>query len=163
MTAFEEIVRQHQGMVYSIAYHYLRDRSAAEELAQDVFLQLYRHLEKMESPRHMLFWLRRVAAHRSIDYQRRHLFRKTVPLEDAENVSAPAGRGDPMLARMLFRLVAGLPAKTRMILTLRFQEDLQPLEIAEVLDIPVNTVKSRLSRSLAFLQEKLSHREKVAL
>ena len=53
--AFAEIVRQHQAMVFSLAYHFLHDRGVAEELAQEVFLELHRHFGTIESPRHLVF------------------------------------------------------------------------------------------------------------
>src|SRR5689334_3410149 len=52
-TAFADLVREHQGMVFSIAYHYLQDRSLAEDLAQEVFLELYQSLAKIQSPAHL--------------------------------------------------------------------------------------------------------------
>src|SRR5213592_3022279 len=72
---FEALVHRHQAMVFSIAFHFLQDRQAAEELAQDVFLQLHRHLDAMQSADHVTFWLRRVTTHRCIDYSRRRRFR----------------------------------------------------------------------------------------
>jgi RNA polymerase sigma-70 factor (ECF subfamily) len=57
---FARLVRQHQAMVFSVAWHFLRDRALAEELAQEVFLALYQHLGTLESPEHILFWLRKV-------------------------------------------------------------------------------------------------------
>jgi RNA polymerase sigma-70 factor (ECF subfamily) len=61
-----------------------------------------------------------------------------------------------MLAETLRRVVDTLPEKPRLVVLLRYQEDLEPAEIAEVLDMPVNTVKSHLRRSLALLREKLT-------
>jgi RNA polymerase sigma-70 factor (ECF subfamily) len=55
-------------------------------------------------------------------------------------------------------MVASLPEKARMVVVLRYQEDLTPTEIAEVLEMPVNSVKSHLRRSLALLREKMSSR-----
>ena len=68
---FAGIVRRQQGMVFSIALHFLRDRQAAEEIAQDVFLHLHQHLDSLKSPEHVTFWLRKVATHRCIDFARR--------------------------------------------------------------------------------------------
>jgi RNA polymerase sigma-70 factor (ECF subfamily) len=59
------------------------------------------------------------------------------------------------LADRVQRLLDGLPARARMVVVLRFQEELEPAEIAETLDMPVNTVKSHLRRSLAVLRAKL--------
>jgi RNA polymerase sigma-70 factor (ECF subfamily) len=61
-----------------------------------------------------------------------------------------------MLAETLRRVVDTLPEKPRLVVLLRYQEDLEPAEIAEVLEMPVNTVKSHLRRSLALLREKLT-------
>jgi RNA polymerase sigma-70 factor (ECF subfamily) len=58
----------------------------------------------------------------------------------------------------LRRLVASLPETPRMVMVLRYQEDLDPSEIAEVLEMPVATVKSHLQRALAMLREKLARR-----
>jgi RNA polymerase sigma-70 factor (ECF subfamily) len=152
---FAGIVRQHQAMVFSIAYHFLHDRSLAEELAQEVFLQLHQHLAGFQSMAHLTFWLRRVTSHRCIDQARRRKLRPQVSLEEAPEPATMPAPGDPLLSRALQRLVASLPEKPRMVVILRYQEDLDPSEIAEALDMPVRTVKSHLQRSLALLREKL--------
>lgn len=79
---FAGIVRCHQSMVFSIAQHFLADRSVAEELAQDVFLQLHANLPTLKSEAHVTFWLRKVTAHRCIDYKRRRRIPQ-VNLDDA--------------------------------------------------------------------------------
>ena len=155
---FAALVREHQAMVFSIAYACLRDRAAAEEVAQDVFLELHRNLGTLESPAHVVNWLRRVAAHRSIDRARRWRFRLFSPLTEAPEPVAPAPQGDVLRDEMLRQLVASLPAKLRMAVILRYQEDLDVADIARLLDMPARTVKSHLQRSLALLRQKLSHR-----
>jgi RNA polymerase sigma-70 factor (ECF subfamily) len=62
--------------------------------------------------------------------------------------------GDPLLQRHLQRLLSDLSPPARAVLLLRFQEDLDPIEIARTLDMPINTVKSHLKRSLDALREK---------
>ncbi|MBI3653916.1 MAG: sigma-70 family RNA polymerase sigma factor [Acidobacteria bacterium] len=154
--AFATLVREHQGMVFSLAYHLLRDRSLAEELAQEVFLLLHQNLSSIKSPAHLKFWLRKVTSHRSIDQMRRQQARPQVPLDEvAEPVSVERAT-DPLLSKSLHKLIAALPEKARLVLILRYQEDLEPMEIAEVLEMPLNTVKSHLRRSLATLREKLT-------
>src|SRR5580704_18283025 len=68
---FADLVRRYQSMVFSIAQHFLADTPSAEELAQDVFLQLHATLSTLKSEEHVKFWLRKVTAHRCIDYYRR--------------------------------------------------------------------------------------------
>src|SRR5258708_30014378 len=147
------IVRRHQSAVFSIALHFLGDRSAAEELAQDVFLQLHANLDSMKSEDHMKFWLRKVTAHRCIDHKRRRRLPQ-VSLDDAPEPAAPTLSTDPFLARRLRQYVSSLPEKPRLVMILRYQEDLGAEDIAEALTMPLATVKSHLQRSLAILREK---------
>ncbi len=155
--AFAELVRQHQRMVFSVAWHFFHDATLAEDLAQDVFLQLYRSLSEIRSESHMVFWLRRVVTRKCIDHARR-LQRQGGPaldLEAASLVAAEAGPADSLDLERLRSLIAGLPAKFRAVVALRYQEDMPPSEIARVLGCPVNSIKSRLQRALALLRQRL--------
>jgi RNA polymerase sigma-70 factor (ECF subfamily) len=153
--SFVDVLREHQGMVFSIALHFLRDRGAAEEVAQDVFLQLHRNFGELETGPRMTFWLRKVTSNRCIDYIRKRKLRATVALEDAPEPKSPAAQPDLLLSRKLRALVATLPDKPRMVMVMRYQEELMPEEIAKILGMPVRTVKSHLQRSLAMLREKI--------
>lgn len=158
---FAALVGEHQSMVFSIALHYLHSRESAEEVAQEVFLQLYRHEDRLASREHVAAWLRRVACHRAIDYARRRRLDPRTSLAEcpeAASAAAPpdAAGDDPMLRERLRKLVQSLPEKARTVMILRYQEDLDPEEIARTLEMPVRTVKSHLQRSLALLREKLS-------
>ena len=146
-------------MVFSIALRYLRDRQGAEELAQDVFLQLYQQLGRIESPAHATWWLRRAICHRSIDEVRKRNLRPRVGLESIPEPAGHEAQPDHLLRDRLRQLVGTLPEKARAVVLLRYQEDLDPGEIAEILEMPVSTVKSHLHRSLAVLRGKLRNRE----
>jgi RNA polymerase sigma-70 factor (ECF subfamily) len=154
--AFGDLVRTHQSMVFGLACHIVRDRAAAEDLAQEVFLELYRGLARLESPAHVTFWLRRVTSHRGIDRRRRAEHRTELPIDTApEPAVLPAPR-DPLLEARLRACVAELPARARAVMALRYQEDLETAEIALILGMPVNTVKSHVRRSVAWLRARLA-------
>ncbi|HEY6304966.1 MAG TPA: RNA polymerase sigma factor [Candidatus Angelobacter sp.] len=155
---FAKIVEEYQAMVFSIAFHFLQDRGTAEDVAQEVFLELYQRLATIESGAHLTHWLRRVAVHRAIDQGRRKKHRSESALEDAPEPSATTALRDPILQEQLQKTLAELPEKQRMIVVLRYQEDLGPAEIAELLQMPVNTVKSTLHRSLEELRRLLTRR-----
>ena len=155
---FEGLVRAHQSMVFSLAYHFLHDREAAEEVAQEVFLALHRNLARIQSPEHAGFWLRKVAVQRAIDEGRRRRRRPVVALESVAEPSVKAAQGDPLLGEVLRRLIASLAEGPRAVMILRYQEDLDPAEIADILEMPLGTVKSHLQRSLSLLREKLERR-----
>jgi RNA polymerase sigma-70 factor, ECF subfamily len=151
---FGVLVREHQAMVFSLAYHFLHDRAAAEEVAQDVFLELHRHLAKVQSPGHLVFWLRRVTSYRAIDASRRRQRRAEVALDMVPEPVGSPPETDVLLGRRLRRLVASLPEKTRMLVVLRYQEEMDPAAIAALMNMRVNTVKSQLQRALKLLREK---------
>ena len=151
--SLEALLEKHQSMVFSIALRITGNREAAEEVAQDVFLELHRCVNSVQCEEHALFWLRKVATHRAIDAARRSA---RVPEITAELEDTPGERdpGDPLLAQHLQHLVACLPEKIRAVIVLRYQEDLKPEEIAHALGMPVATVKSNLQRGLGILRRK---------
>lgn len=152
LAAFRELIRAHQDTVYSLALRMLKVPEDAEELAQDVFVSAHRHLGKIDSEAHLLFWLRRTVCHRAIDRLRQRPRHIALSLETAEEVPLPDATRDPLLERLLRDLVLKLPPMARAVVLLKYQEDLDPSEIATVLDMPLNTVKSHLKRSLASLR-----------
>ena len=142
-------------MVYSIGWHFLRDRSIAEDLAQDVFLGLHRNLGGIESPAHVTNWLRQAMTRRCIDWSRRSAQKSRVSLEAVQEPSAPARHGDPFITDQIGRAMAHLPERSRMMVVLRYQEDLEPTEIAGLMEVPVGTVKSTLHRALGVMRGRL--------
>ena len=152
--AFAEVVGEFEGLVFSIALRFFDDRAVAEELAQEVFLQLYQHLRDIESDMHLRFWLRQVTSRRCIDEMRRKRPRG-VSLETIADIGAHAPAVDPLLDRRLQRLVAGLPPHQRLVVTLRYQDDLDLAEVATILGLPLNTVKSHLHRAVLALRKQL--------
>jgi RNA polymerase sigma-70 factor (ECF subfamily) len=151
---------EHQSMVFSIARRIVHDPSLAEEVAQDVFIELYGQLPSLASQEHVVHWLRRVTVHRSIDQARRRLRRPqdhAAVSFAAPGVAEPAAaqhETDPWLADRLRQMIASLPIVPRTVVVLRYQEDLMPEEIAAVLAMPVATVKSHLQRALKVLRAR---------
>jgi RNA polymerase sigma-70 factor (ECF subfamily) len=153
--AFTALVRKHQCLVYSLGLRMLSDRHKAEDLAQDVFLQLHRSLASIESAAHLSFWLRKVTINRAIDRLRREPRYEALLLQEGVYLGSDASDDDPLLQRRLRDLVGRLPPAPRAVVLLRYQEDLDPTEIARTLSMPINTVKSHLKRSLAILREQV--------
>ncbi len=157
LPSFEELLDRHKAMVYSIFWHALRNQAQAEELMQEVFLSLHQHLGEMESADHAKNWLRRSAANRAIDELRRLRFRRGPALEEVPEPAVAASETDPFLRAEIQRQMGRLPAEARVLTILRYQEDMQPSEIAARLQLPVNTVKSRLHRALKLLRGRLEN------
>lgn len=153
--AFAALVRAHQRSVFSLALRMLSDWQRAEDLAQEVFLQLHRNLASVQSASHLAFWLRTVTINKAIDRARRERLFQLVPLEQELGPLDERGERDPLLQRRLRELVAQLAPAPRAVIVLRYQEDLDPVEIARTLNMSINTVKSYLKRSLARLREDM--------
>ncbi|GAB4370847.1 MAG: sigma-70 family RNA polymerase sigma factor [Bryobacter sp.] len=155
LPSFEELLDRNKSMVYSIFWHALGNRDTAEELMQEVFLSLHQNLAHLESADHARNWLRRTAGNRAIDELRRQKLRRGPSLEEVPEPSREDASLDPHMLAALRRQLDRLPPEAKILTILRFQEDLQPTEIAERLGIPVNTVKSRLHRALKLLRGRL--------
>ncbi|HEX4052362.1 MAG TPA: RNA polymerase sigma factor [Steroidobacteraceae bacterium] len=152
--AFRELICTYQARIYSLALRMLGVREDAQELAQDVFVILHRHLPKIVSVAHLGAWLRKAVCHRAIDRLRSRPRHIALPLDAADEQEAPRQDGDPILEGHLRQLIASLPPIPRSVVLLRYQEDLDPSEIAEALGVPLNTVKSHLRRSLALIRAR---------
>jgi RNA polymerase sigma-70 factor (ECF subfamily) len=154
--ALAQIIRQHESSVFSLALRFTGNRLDAEELAQDTFLQLDGALSQISSPLHLRHWLLRTVSHRSLNWLRQRGRRpRLVPLatvepEVEEAIAAP--ETDHLATAKVHALILQLPPDARAVLLLRLQEDLDPAEIATMLAMPLNTVKSHLRRSVEWLR-----------
>jgi len=156
--AFAEIVRDRQAMVFSICWHYLQDRALAEDVAQEVFLELYQKFSTLESCDHLMYWLRRVTVNRCIDQGRRRKNRRESGLDDMPEPAVKASERDPLVMTKLMQSLEMLPEKQRMVVVLRYQEGLDLSEIGELMKMPLNTVKSTLHRTLEDLRKKMTRK-----
>jgi RNA polymerase sigma-70 factor (ECF subfamily) len=154
--AFQQLLLDHKAHVFTLALRLTGQRADAEDLAQDVFVQLHSALGQISSPAHLRHWLLRTVSHRAIDRMRQGARQGQAVSLDALTGSpqgeAPAGAEDPLAAPRLHRLLLRLQPDARAVILLRYQEDLDTAEIAAVLNMSVNTVKSHLRRSIEWLR-----------
>ena len=170
--AFEEIVRRHAGLVLGVGRRLLGNRSDAEDLLQDVFVRVHRGLERFRGASSTKTWIARIAvnaAHnRRRDDSRRGLHAMDsldAPVhEDGEPLAASIADDRPDPERLALsgearervdRALGELPIEFREALVLREIEQMSYDEIAVALEVSVGTVKSRISRGRARLQEAL--------
>ena len=154
---FRRLIEAHQRMVFSLALRVTGEHGAAEEVAQDVFLELHRGGDKLESEDHVRFWLRRVTVHRATDALRKKARQPEASAEEwmEEQYVQDNSEGlNTAVVALLEELLRTLPEQMRLIIVLRYQEDMLPDEIAKLLGQPVATVKSNLQRGLQLLRRK---------
>lgn len=167
--AFAALVRSFQGRVVSLAYRYLGSAADAEDLAQEVFLRVYRAKESYERSAKFSTWIYRITANASLNFIRGRKTRRKVsgamPAGDGdddaadfedENAESP---GEQMekdeLARVLRRIVDDLPERQRMAIVLNKYEGLSYEDVAAAMEMSVMAVKSLLTRARVNIKEKL--------
>lgn len=147
---FEEIVEGHGHLVYRQARLLTADPHLAQDVTQNVFVRLYRHLREVRDP---VAWLMRVTHNEAMRAMRGRGMRMEEIPEDV-----PDAAGDPAHLYEGVEIVAALdalPASAREVLVLAYYEDLRPGEIARLLGLPEGTARSRLSRARAMLRRRL--------
>lgn len=163
-SAFAALVERYQAPVYNQILRMVGSEQDALELAQETFLRVWRGLAWFQFESKFSTWLYRLAANCCIDFLRRQKKQHTVSLtaDDEKTADIPDRQATPeeqLLTRerrdMLQNAMAQLETGHRQILTLRVINELDYAQIAQVLDIPVGTVKSRLARARAQLRKKL--------
>lgn len=163
MGAFAQLIRQHQSSVFTLALRFTGNRADAEELAQDTFLELHGALQQISSPLHLRHWVLRTVSHRSLNRLRQRGRRPRLVSFDFLELGAvdPAAvpEVDHLASARVYEKILELAPDARAVLLLRFQEDLDPTEIATMLAMPLNTVKSHLRRSLEWLRAQCAGAE----
>ena len=171
--AWEDLVKTHTRRVYSICYRFTGSNQEAQDLAQEVFLSVFRSLKSFRAGEgSFTVWLGKLTRNLLIDhYRRSKLERATDSIEEAlpvlEEKTAMSARADGLLAgreasEALQGALQKLSPELRETVILRDLEELEYREIAHVLNVPEGTVKSRLNRGRAELA-RILRRQKVAV
>jgi len=169
--AFRVLFETHKDRVYSIALRYVGDSPAAMDIAQETFLKLLSSIQQFRGDASFESWLYRLVVNCCLDYHRKR--RRFLPLLDdaldealdlfrAPNDSALHDLLREEQAERVQQLVAQLPEEQRMVVVLRYTEDLSYEEIADLLGCRRGTVASRLNRAHKALERRLSHLRKVS-
>ncbi len=153
--AFSQLVRRHQGMVRAQLRRLTQgDVGLAEDLAQETFLLAWRKLSLFRGEARFAEWLFRVAHNCFLQSRRRHAVKQETALE-ASHTAVLSHQPVPGLRRDLQRALDSLPEPQRMVLLYHLQMGLSHEETAQVLDLPLGSVKSHATRGKAKLREYL--------
>jgi len=162
--AYEEIVQRYQQLAFRTAYVITRSAAEAEDAAQDAFVKAYRALASFRTGAEPRPWLLRIVANEARNRMRSAVRRQRLELRLAEGFrqgdaapSPEAAAVDADERRRLVSLVGDLEENDRLIIASRYFLELSGEETAAALGIPEGTVKSRLSRALGRLRERIEH------
>ena len=165
--AFDQLIDRYQGDIYRMIYYRLRKQMDAEDLTQDVFIRAYRSIARLREPERFRSWLYTIAVNRVNDYLRkkrvRSIFKSSDEgpeiLPEADQLREKPEALEQVLKedfwRQVTRMAEKLSKMEKEVFMLRFMDDLNIAEIAQVLKKSESTVKTHLYRALAkFKKEK---------
>lgn len=167
---FRALVRRHQSRVFNFLVRLLHQRELAEDVAQEAFFTAYSKLDTCKDPALFTVWLLRIARNLAFNVLRRgRLDVVPLTLASGETLEVPdertLGEGSPEgqleereVAAELEKRVMALPPKYRATVLLRHTEGRSYQEIADILEVPIGTVKFRLHRAYRLLKERLGKR-----
>ncbi|HEY2433740.1 MAG TPA: sigma-70 family RNA polymerase sigma factor [Vicinamibacterales bacterium] len=164
--AFHALVERHRAMVYRVAYQFAGHHHDAEDIAQDVFIKVYRSLDRFRHDAQVTSWLYRIVMNACIDHRRRNSPAGWAPFnEDAElkMVNTPEEGPGPeeqayggQIGEVLAGEIARLPPGQRLVFTMRHHEGLKLSEIADALGLAEGTVKRQLHAAVHRLRAALA-------
>jgi RNA polymerase sigma-70 factor, ECF subfamily len=168
LAAFDDLVRRWERRILAAIYRVMGTEDEARDLCQEAFLRAYRSLGGFKREARFSSWLYQIALNLCRDRMRRRRGRVLVSLDALEDEGAsipPRPTPTPLdlleagsLSRVVAEAVEGLPEEQREVIVLKEYQDLTFLEIAEILDVPLSTVKTRLYRGLGQLRVRLERR-----
>lgn len=168
--AFRLMVEKYQHLVVNTCFALVHDRDDAEDLAQEVFIEVFRSASRFRSEARISTWLYRIAVNKSLNFlrtqQKRKFFRKIEEVFSSRTVAASSdsffsseeadsGIQEKQKAAMVHRAIASLPENQRVAFTLNKYEDLSYQEIAHVMQLSLSSVESLIHRAKKNLQQKL--------
>ena len=165
-SAFQALVERHRSMVYRVAYQFAGNHHDAEDIAQEVFVKVYRSLDRFRQDAQLTSWMYRIVMNACIDHRRRHSPAASVPFgEEAEQrlVNTPEEAPGPEqkayageLGDVLETEIARLPPGQRLVFIMRHHQDLKLGEIASSLGLAEGTVKRQLHAAVHRLRRALT-------
>lgn len=159
--AFEELVRRYQNRIYSLAYRMTGDNVEAYDLTQEAFLRCYAALPSFNPALRFAPWLYRIATNLCINFLQSSRVRKggadpDLALQMPDHAKQPDSLYEEKeLRQRIHQAILNLPAKYRAVVILRHMQDKTYEEIAAILDLPLNTVRTHLFRARELLRRRL--------
>jgi RNA polymerase sigma-70 factor, ECF subfamily len=155
----EALFRAHWPRAYRAAFLIVHDHAAAEDIAQEAFVQAIRRLDRFDRQRRFAPWLGAIVANRAIDWLRSRTARRESGQEPPDT-AAKAERAAGIHSEEVLAALAELSPEHRAVVVMRYVLEYTPGEIASALDLPRGTVNSRLRRGLDALESRLEQVER---
>ena len=170
IASFRELVERHKKKVYYLAYDMTGDHHDAEDISQEVFIKVFRFIKNFRQDAKLSSWIYQVTVNTCIDAQRKKKAKPQVLMESSQmesihhtasqkstSLSEPERKAfSGLLQERIRQMLHNVSPRERSVFVLRYYNDLKIGEIAEILNVSVNTIKSLLSRAKKKLKKEFS-------
>lgn len=163
---YGEIIRRYQGRLFAYLYRLVKDREETEDLLQDVFIKVFRNLHSFDASRKFSSWIYRIAHNEAVNFIKRRYLKRFISWEDVsstkDRLEMKSTEEDPVDAwlrketvKEVDEAINCLPIKYKQVLLLRYYSDKSYEEISDILNKPVNTVGTLISRAKKKLADEI--------
>ena len=152
------MISRHEAYLYQICYNYTRNKEEALDIMQEVYIKIFRSIYSFDENRPLFPWLKKITINTLINHKRKSRLEES-PLQFEPDLADGTNIEEEVIScdtrNIINRLIAELPDVYRMVLTLRYHENMSYDDIAEVLEQPLGTVKSNLYRARNLLRQRM--------
>lgn len=165
--AFDVLLNSYEGLLYRLCFSYTRNHESSMDIMQEVFIKVFRSISTFDESRPFWPWLKRIAVNTCLNYERDqqkhvHAALDSLCLDKPDLINTIDSRTDIEedlvaidMKRIIEEAIIKLPDSYRMVLVLRYVEDMSYKEMASIMDQPIGTVKSNLCRARNLLKANL--------
>lgn len=163
--AFRAILERHYALIYSVVRGIVCNASDAEDVVQEVFIKIFRALPEFRGDARLSTWIYRIARNEALNAREKHRH-EPVPVEDCEEMATDEGNPESAhrrkaAAERVARLMEHLDEKHRLVLELRYMAEKSYDEIAEIMNVPLGTVKTHIYRAKLALKQMMTEKRSL--
>lgn len=151
---FKQLVIKYQQRLYSIVRRKVSSHEDADDILQNTFIKIFRHIKGYEGRSELFTWMYRIACNEVINFQKSSARRKTVELENHDTHPAEAYLNTDHLALSLEKVVLGLPVRQQMVFRMRYFDELSYKQMAEMLQLTEGALKASFHHAVRKIEEE---------
>ena len=151
---FRQLVLKYQRRLYSTVRNKVNNHEDADDILQNTFIKIFRHIKGYEGRSELFTWMYRIACNEAINYQKHHSRMKTIPIEHHDSQPAEAFLDSEGLNDTLEAAVALLPERQQMVFRMRYFDELSYKQMAEILQLTEGALKASFHHAVRKIEEE---------
>ena len=150
---FRDLVVRYQERLYQMIIRRVGSHEDADDILQNTFIKIFRHIESFEGRAELFTWMYRIAGNEVINFQKRNQRKKTIELDPSVNLKADAYIDEADIAPAMEKMIAALPERQQMVFRMRYYDELSYKEISEILQLTEGALKASFHHAVKKIAE----------